>query len=291
MQKKSVYLEQLFYFLQLEMPFKTFLCPRCGYATPQKMSLKRHLNRKNVCKPVLQDISIEECLKLVASEKEKKCKYCEKEFTRHASLKYHLNICKKKEIFEKEQEIQKLKEQLESERNKTNSSVTNNSNNNTTTNYNNCGNTYNIININSFKETNYMALKDEIIKCLQDQEPQLKVPVFEKIIDKVHFNKDYPENHNIYKPNIRDDRILTYNGEEFIVDKLALDTILLKLEQIIENCMEEKEEGKEYIKKLKHHLKLKENDHDYHEATKEDISLGLYNGRNIVKSTHKKLKT
>ena len=37
-----------------------YLCYRCGYIGKQKNHLKNHLNRKFICKPVLDDISIEE---------------------------------------------------------------------------------------------------------------------------------------------------------------------------------------------------------------------------------------
>ena len=37
-----------------------YICNRCGYNAKQKINLMRHLNRKNICKPILEDISIEE---------------------------------------------------------------------------------------------------------------------------------------------------------------------------------------------------------------------------------------
>ena len=40
-----------------------YSCLRCGYIASQKINLKHHLNRKNVCKPILEDISIEEVKK------------------------------------------------------------------------------------------------------------------------------------------------------------------------------------------------------------------------------------
>ena len=40
-----------------------YLCYRCGYVGKQKIHLKNHLNRKNVCKPVLDDIDVEEIKK------------------------------------------------------------------------------------------------------------------------------------------------------------------------------------------------------------------------------------
>jgi hypothetical protein len=37
-----------------------YSCLRCGYIASQKINLKHHLQRKNVCKPILEDISIDE---------------------------------------------------------------------------------------------------------------------------------------------------------------------------------------------------------------------------------------
>ena len=40
-----------------------YLCHRCGYNTNKKSNIIQHLNRKNICKPILGDISIEEIKK------------------------------------------------------------------------------------------------------------------------------------------------------------------------------------------------------------------------------------
>lgn len=37
-----------------------YKCFRCGYQASQKCNFKNHLNRKNICKPILENISIEE---------------------------------------------------------------------------------------------------------------------------------------------------------------------------------------------------------------------------------------
>ena len=37
-----------------------YMCNRCGYVAKQKTHLLNHLNRKNICYPLLEDISIEE---------------------------------------------------------------------------------------------------------------------------------------------------------------------------------------------------------------------------------------
>jgi hypothetical protein len=256
--------------------------------------MRNHLHRKTVCECLIENVSIIECIKLFEEGKLKhgkientitnfhKCSYCNKKFDRKLRLELHEVKCpNKNEILERLEKLEKQNKELIEINKKAN--VNNNTDN--STNYTNCGNIN--IHINPFKDTDYGALKDEIIKCLENQDTKLKVPMFEQIIDAVHFNKDKPENHNIYKPNVRDDRILTYNGEDFVVDKLALDKILSKLEDIIEKYVVEKDISKNYLKKLKEHLQLKRNDQDYIEATKDDISIGLYNGRNMVKNTHK----
>ena len=38
----------------------TYICNRCGHETKHKGNFKNHLERKNVCKPILENISIEE---------------------------------------------------------------------------------------------------------------------------------------------------------------------------------------------------------------------------------------
>jgi DNA-directed RNA polymerase subunit RPC12/RpoP len=265
-------------------------CPRCGYYTDLKNNMKRHLNRKSVCIVKYKNISIRDCKimfqegNLKQNRETNKIKYichtCDKHFDRKSRLSIHMEKCSIEILNIVKEQQKQIKELIEINKK---ANVNNNTDN--STNYTNCGNIN--IHINPFKDTDYGALKDEIIKCLENQDTKLKVPMFEQIIDAVHFNKDKPENHNIYKPNVRDDRILTYNGEDFVVDKLALDKILSKLEDIIEKYVVEKDISKNYLKKLKEHLQLKRNDQDYIEATKDDISIGLYNGRNMVKNTHK----
>ena len=37
-----------------------YLCNRCGHQSKHKGNFKNHLNRKNICEPLLEDISIDE---------------------------------------------------------------------------------------------------------------------------------------------------------------------------------------------------------------------------------------
>ena len=43
-------------------------CFRCGYNTKHRNSMKQHLNRKNICNPLLDDMVIEEIKKYYGFE-------------------------------------------------------------------------------------------------------------------------------------------------------------------------------------------------------------------------------
>ena len=124
-----------------------YKCKRCGFICDQKNGLRRHLNRKIQCKPVLEDIDIETlkhelddksikiCVPVVETVvtvvktvvpvvetvvKEKKpqyiCKGCKKEFKNSKNLNQHIYRygCKKKEeeVIKESSKIAELEEKL-----------------------------------------------------------------------------------------------------------------------------------------------------------------------------------
>ena len=95
-------------------------CPRCGYITDHKNSMKNHLKRKNICNPLFEDISISEIESTVfKKDVSVYCKYCENKFSTVSSRRRHEKTCIKK-VFPKNlkdienhikilQELKKLK--------------------------------------------------------------------------------------------------------------------------------------------------------------------------------------
>jgi len=209
-----------------------YSCFRCGYNTKFKSSIINHLNRKNICNPLLDNIDIED-IKIYYGIKTPQnstiihknpqlqtpqfstispqfstispqfstissnnsgnsnvCKYCYNNFSRIDSLKRHLTICKKKKesenIIIKENEVMK-KEIEELKKMKcinTQNNITNNTINNT-------------ININNYgdEDLSYLKSKDFL---------QLFGGVYgaiPKLIEKIHFDPEHPENHNIKYTN------------------------------------------------------------------------------------------
>ena len=216
-----------------------YLCHRCGYNTHKKSNLIQHLNRKKICKSILGDISIEDIKKYYNfkineipqnttflpqnttflpqnttllpqnttllpqnTTKENQCKYCNKILSRYDSLNRHLKTCKKKKeseilVIKQEEEIQQMK--LEIEELKTKSATTNNITNtiNTNNNTNNTINTNNIINIKNLGDENINHLKNVdfagMLKGIYNAVP--------KLIEKIHFDPNHPENQNIKYTN------------------------------------------------------------------------------------------
>ena len=150
-------------------------CSRCGYNTTKRSNLKNHLYRKNICKPILDDISIEQLCFLydfdMLNFQQKKpaleqvkptfdqnstafeqvkpafsistgniCEFCKKTFTRKHGLNCHLKICKiKKENDEKKekesQELCLMKNEIEILKEKLDKTTTLTTTNNTITLY------------------------------------------------------------------------------------------------------------------------------------------------------------
>ena len=201
-----------------------------------KSHLLQHLNRKNICKATEEDISIELIKKHYnfvniiqdtpklhqistkihqndeknihqnppkstkngkkihqnppKSTKNYICEFCNNNFTRSDSLNRHYNRCKlKKEsenIIIKENEM--MKKELEELKKMTNINTQNNITNN---------NIINNININNYgdEDISYLKSKDflHLFGGIYGAIP--------KLIEKIHFNPNYPENQNIKYSN------------------------------------------------------------------------------------------
>jgi hypothetical protein len=209
--------------------------------------------RKKICDSKIADISQEECLKVVES----------------SDYEYGMQLLKK--------EIAKLKETI----------TINNGNNNTNIIgdhiKSNIDNSVHIdIHINSYKDTNYDVLKDNVASCIKNG----KVDEVE-LLKLLHFNEKFPENHNVKIDNKRANRIMAYNGDKFEEKHSGSEGVFDFLEGsmknigkqdfvddeqfvAINNASVENEEPKQKTKKI------------------HEISKILYNGKEMVNGTHTK---
>ena len=78
-------------------------CKMCDYHTNLKSDLTKHKNTK-------KHINSDKILK--NTEQRVPCQYCKKTYSDRQSLSRHKNVCSELKIFEKDQEIEKLKNAL-----------------------------------------------------------------------------------------------------------------------------------------------------------------------------------
>jgi hypothetical protein len=183
-------------------------------------NLRRHFHNKKICKPILNDISIEELKEKYKVKKGcYKCENCGKEYKSAAGKCKHKKKCsvnpiiiekktiskletelgkeviKRKELEKQVEQLILEKAQLQEAHNKL---VVNGNNNNS--NLTTIGRDQNIIIVNNFGEENIeYLLKDEnfIKKCIENP-----VNSISKYLENVHFNKEHPENRNIKITNL-----------------------------------------------------------------------------------------
>jgi hypothetical protein len=161
-------------------------CSVCSKTYKSKHGYSNHLLLKR-CK--VKDCSVE-------------CSYCNKIFSNKYNKRVHEIKCLQ---LYNNGKIKVLEEKIEQLQLICSSNQPQIVNNNTTNNTNN-GTINNII-INSFgsEDTSYITNK-QIIKALKMCK---EFPL--EMIKITHFNKDNPENHNIYKPNFKDKYVKYFN--------------------------------------------------------------------------------
>jgi hypothetical protein len=181
-------------------------CYNCSRIYKNKATYNQHITYKR-CKVKSTDVI---CYK---------CQYCEKNFSTKQNCQRHETKCPKNINLELEQKIKLVNDTLLEIKEMTGKNIVeypldvvpqppasqqiaNTINNNTINN----GTVNNII-INSFgsEDTSYITNK-QIIKALKMCK---EFPL--EMIKITHFNKEKPENHNIYKPNFKDKYVKYFN--------------------------------------------------------------------------------
>ena len=231
---------------------KVIKCDRCGCTFTTKTNLRKHFNRKNICKPLLENIPIE-----TLKEKHKvnkgcyKCENCGKEYKSRVGKCKHKkkcllnpNIIEKKTIHILKNELEQKNIELGTEKNKReeleqqvkqlllekylieekNAKIINNIGGDNIT--------LNIV-YNDYKDTNLSSIKNNtefIKKCIEN--PLNSVRYY---LDEVHYNKNIPENKNIKLTNLQSP-FMDYVAEgkwNKIEQKLLLPNIINKSIEVI----------------------------------------------------------
>ena len=297
---------------------KIYKCPRCNYSTHILTIYVRHLKRKKICEPISSKTDLQKeyikydiyekiikpqnnsiktsknegALKITQNNSKNICKYCDKQFSRIDSLTRHYKTCKEKKktdeasqhmqelvnlLNEKNEKISKYDLELD-KKNKQIDELIKKAGINIGT-----QNIQQNIKILAYDNTDLSHLKNkDYLKCLRRS--NFCIP---HLIEKIHFNPEKPENHNIYISNLKNNYVMIYNGEKWMINDRdeSIQNLIDDKESIIEQKLEEWiENGKNYpdiMKKFNRYLEKKENDKVL-DKIKNEIKLMLFNNRDIV---------
>jgi hypothetical protein len=247
-------------FVLLKYNMTVHNCPRCGYNSKLKGDLRRHYIRKRPCVITHKNISQEDCLKLLEDP------------SLEISEIGHL----KQQVEKQQKQIEDLIDALKNYQGNANC---NNNNTNTNTNTNSHNNINNVINIHSYKDTDYTVLEKALNSCIKTN-GDIDIG---KLMEKVHFNSKFPQNHNVYISNSKTRRVMKYDGEKFIEDGMG-NTGLEKVFNEKLADIEEHQDLNDDIKIAAEETWMQYNDKDtiQRKEVLEAIYKPLYNKRDIV---------
>jgi hypothetical protein len=188
---------------------------------------------------------------------------------------------KDQEMKEVKDEMDELRKQVETLIGNTAKQTTNNNSNIQT--QNNIEN-QNVIVVNSFGNENIEHLTDQIICKLIKTAPFTSVP---QLIEKIHFDPDHPENHNIkitnkkmnYAEIVQNNKWVTANKKKVIDDVIQKSYNLLD-EKYTDNKDTISEKRKERFENFQE--RYEQDNEELHRNIKNDVDLILINGTNEV---------
>jgi hypothetical protein len=272
------------------------LCVICNIHFSKKANYDRHL------------LSQKHQKRKKSSHKMFQCKTCSRYFTTKSNCDAHTKIClaicdtkidniclvdeiQMNSIIEKEQlqiqiqsqqlEITELRKQVTTLLDKITPCInTHNDNSTNTTNIE----TQNIIVVNSFGNENVEYLTDKIVCKLIHNAPFTCIP---QLIEKIHFDPDHPENHNIkitnkkmnYAEIVRNNKWITANKKQVIDDVIQHSYNILD-EKYGDNKETMSEKRQERFENFQN--KYETEDEELIRNIKNEVDLTLINGTNNV---------
>jgi hypothetical protein len=268
-----------------------YMCSVCNYKSHQRESVIRHFNRKKSCGSGTKEI--------IEIRDSIKCDNCSKTFVSRKTLIRHMNYyCTEHNVAKKIEELEtKIKDlerekdantnNIESSMNIGNNNISNSHNtvnNNTVNNISHTVNNItvnNVIVLNNYEDTDLSKLTDKVMYSLikNSEANQLIIKLFEKL----HFNKDIPENHNIYISNIRNKYIKVFrNGRwELMNRETEIDNIIVDKENNVSDWVDANgEKFPEATEKFSEYLEQK--GPEQIKIVKSDLELSMYNNRHMI---------
>ena len=253
------------------------VCECCSYTTiihanflKHLLTFKHKLVSQKLAKVSLNDEKVSQKLASLFT-----CKYCEQTYKHKSSLSKHIKYaCIKNKDEDLKELVRLLNNQVQSQAKQIEKLMGKLEIQGSFNTINNIQN----INLNSYTNTDISYLKDvdyrncikKVCKCVI------------KLIEKIHFNKDKPENMNIYISNMKDKYLLVYEGGNWVLTNKndAIDKLYGEKELMLEEWLEEHKDPEMQNFFDKYMTNKKKG--DTIDMINEEIRLMMYNNKQIV---------
>jgi hypothetical protein len=231
-----------------------FSCSVCSYTSFRKNDVEKHFNKKNKCGNGIPEI--------IEIPVDIKCEFCNKLFTTNSSMKRHIKTCK---INDK---IKELEDKLAQK-----SNIITIIDNSTNTNIK-----QNFITI-QLRPHDDPKLPDNISE-LNDiyEEAWDKKKSVQTFIERIHFNPDIPENHNMCITNLRTNlaKVFTGHGWDTRDQNKFLDEVITNSNKLLYKWVKSNKKRREkyendFIEYIEQEGKKK-----FDNETKTEVKLLLY---------------
>ena len=287
----------------------TYECKCCNFSTLLKSNYTNHLktgkhivNSKSVVSPgkskVSPEVVTENSHQNDLNTDRYSCKYCGQMYKHKQSVTKHikysctknktedltelvrlLNLQLEQQKTEFQYQIQSQTKQIDTQSKQIEKLMEKLEINNT---YNtNSNNTINVTNINllNYKDTDTSHLTNNDYKKCLEQASRCVL----KLIEKVHFNPEKPENMNIYISNMKNNYMMMYKENKWnLVKKEEMDSVYNHKEDLIIEWFNLNKDP-ELMKYFERFIDLKE-DKSTADAVQEEYKLMLFNNRKSIKN-------
>ena len=234
----------------------SYVCPRCAHHFSQKSNFMAHIHKKKLCKLVDLDIEPVMYKDVITRIPGSELDLLRKYIRQQNEIQELQNKLRKKD-----KELEKIKEPIY---------------------YTSKICPYNEYDISHLKDIDFKASLNRMIMCIPE------------LVKRSHFNKYYPEYHNIYITNLRNNCITAYDGKQWnVYNKYRLLDEIIRIKELsiidwLSSIAEDSETYEKYYKKYQTYEKLKDQE-SVKQQIIEELEFQLFNYKHLAQENHKNI--
>lgn len=240
-----------------------YRCEKCNRVFNHRTRYTRHINRKKSCSDQIGTRNGDDF----------KCKGCGKEYTTYSALHRHTKSCASMQVTNNNTQVNVITNNLDQSKTINNNQVQVDGD----------------VKVVKFGDENLSYISDDLFKHILGR----GFKAVTEFIEHSHFNKEHPENHNIYIANIKTGYVVMYDGDKWTINKkddvmediiyAKSDLLNLKFKELM-NQMDERD-----IAKFKNFINKRDDDATMNRL-KEELRMQLYNNRYLAQESRKNSK-